>query len=165
MNPLFILSGMKYHLNIGTNLGERESNLRSAIYSIETSTKCVAEVSSFIETDAWGFNSENKFLNVAVAVDCHIEPFAMLDLLQRIEQSLGSSSHRNEDGSYKDRVVDIDIIAVDEMIINTDSLIIPHPRMHLREFVLKPLAELAPSWKHPVLQKNATQLLKELCKK
>lgn len=153
---------MKYHLNIGSNLGDKESNIRSAISAIEDATRCDATASSFIETEAWGYDSENKFINVAIAIESTIKPDDMLALLQQVEQSIDSHSHRNADGTYKDRIIDIDIIAIDEMVIKTERLSIPHPRMHLRKFVLAPLAEIAPEWSHPILHQTAKELLTAL---
>jgi 2-amino-4-hydroxy-6-hydroxymethyldihydropteridine diphosphokinase len=86
----------------------------------------------------------------------------MLTITQRIERELGSASHRNADGSYCDRLVDIDIIAVDDIVVNTPTLTIPHPLMHKREFVLAPMAELAPQWIHPTLHKSVAELINEL---
>lgn len=153
---------MIFHINIGSNIGDKEQNIKSAISAIEAALGSKAYTSSFIETEAWGFESCNTFLNAAITVESGISPHEMLALLQGIEQSLGATSHRNEDGSYKDRNIDIDIIAADQLTVNTEDLTIPHPRMHLREFVLKPMCELSPYWTHPILHKTAQELLNEL---
>lgn len=150
---------MKYYLNIGSNLGDRKQNLLSAIQAIECKLQATAQASSIIESTAWGFDSDNTFLNIGIAIDSDIIPEEMLRITQSIEKTLGSATHRNYDGSYCDRLIDIDIIAVDEETIESENLTIPHPRMHLREFVLAPMTQLAPHWNHPILHKTASQLL------
>ena len=153
---------MHYFLNIGSNLGYREQNLRQAIEALESELCATAQVSDIIETPAWGFESANSFLNVGLVIKSPIEPAEVLKITQSIESRLGSAMHRNPDGTYCDRAVDIDIIAIDEITINSTALTIPPPRMHLREFVLRPMSQLAPNWTHPILRKTAIQLLEEL---
>lgn len=140
-----------YYFNIGTNLGDRQENIRQAVLRLETAIGSHAEVSDTVESEAWGFDSNNTFLNVGVKIDSDIAPLDMLHLIQRIEREMGSLSHRNDDGSYRDRLIDIDIIAIDELVIDTPELTVPHPRMHLRDFVTRPMSQLAPDWKHPLL--------------
>lgn len=153
---------MIYFLNIGSNLGDCKTNLHRAIEAIESALHTSAQVSSIFESPAWGYESENTFFNVGIAIESNITPQMMLDITQGIERALGSSTHRNLDGSYCDRLVDIDIIAVDDIVVNTPTLTIPHPLMHKREFVLVPMAQLAPQWTHPTLTKTTIQLLKEI---
>ena len=153
---------MTYFFNIGSNLGDKGHNLRTAIQAIESKLQATAQASSIIESTAWGFESNNTFLNIGIAIESNIAPLEMLRITQSIEQSLGSATHRNPDGSYCDRAVDIDIIAIDNQIIDSEHLTIPHPRMHLRNFVLAPMAEIAPSWIHPILKKASAQLLSEI---
>lgn len=145
---------MIYYFNIGSNLGNKTNNLLQAISQLETALASKARVSSIIESDAWGFESKNTFMNIGAAIESDIAPHDMLKLTQQIERDLGSNVHRNHDGSYCDRLVDIDIIAIDDLVIDTPELTIPHPRMHLRDFVLRPMAELAPDWIHPLLPKK-----------
>ncbi len=153
---------MKYYLNIGSNLGDCRLNLQHAIEMLENSLQAKSEISSIVESVAWGYESKNIFHNVGIMIESNISPQEMLLIAQHTEKMLGSTSHRNADGSYCDRIVDIDIIAIDEQVIDSESLTVPHPRMHLRDFVLRPMAELAPLWTHPILHKTATQLLQEL---
>lgn len=145
---------MKYYLNIGTNLGDKVHNLRQAVTRLEAALAATATVSSIFESDAWGYESTNTYMNIGVAIESDIAPHDMLRLTQRIEHDMGSNAHRNADGSYCDRVIDIDIIAIDELVIDTPELTIPHPRMHLRDFVLIPMTEIAPHWKHPLIHKT-----------
>ncbi len=87
---------------------------------------------------------------------------SLLSQLQEIERTLEASPHRNETGNYIDRTLDIDIIYIDNLIIDTPELTIPHPRMNLREFVLRPVAELSPQWQHPITNMTAQEMLMQL---
>jgi len=152
---------MKYYLNIGSNLGERRDNLYRAVAALsEWCEQCV--MSEVVESEPWGFESDNAFENVGVMVESDEQPLEMLHRLQKLERKLGSRRHRNAQGGYVDRLVDIDIVAIDERVIDTPELQVPHPRMHLRRFVLQPMAELAPEWVHPMLHATAQQLLDRL---
>jgi len=152
---------MNYYLNIGTNLGNRRGNLYRAVVALTLQMGNIA-TSRIVASKPWGYHSNNEFLNVGVLVRSHLQPHDMLQRLQALERKLGSGSHRDEQGNYADRVVDIDIIAIDDLVIDTPTLQVPHPRMHLRPFVLQPMAQLAPTWRHPVLHATAAQLLERL---
>ncbi|MBR1803994.1 MAG: 2-amino-4-hydroxy-6-hydroxymethyldihydropteridine diphosphokinase [Muribaculaceae bacterium] len=137
---------MRYYLNIGTNLGNRRKNLKRAIDALRAnSTHC--QVSQVVESDPWGFESQNRFLNVGIAIDSDMAPHDMLDKLHHIERSLGSASHRDARGGYVDRLVDIDIMAIDDehgnpITINTPTLQVPHPHLYDRSFFLTPYRQL-----------------------
>lgn len=120
---------------------------------------CDVRVSTAVESAPWGFVSENIFLNVGVAFTSNKSPNEVLRTLHDIELDMGCGSHRNPDGSYADRLIDIDIVAIDEIVINTPELVVPHLHMAERDFVLAPMAELAPQWRHPLLHKSAAELL------
>lgn len=147
---------------LGSNIGERKSYIMHAIAELCIRAGELEGVSSLYETDPDGFDSPHPFLNAAVALRSNLSPTEMLRTAREIEVSLGSLSHRNPDGSYSDRTIDIDIIACDDMIVQTDELTLPHPRMHLRRFVLDPLCEIAPQWIHPLLQESVTTLRDKL---
>lgn len=132
---------MLYHLNIGSNLGDREGNLRRAIAMLSALGSAYS-VSSIVESEPWGFDSVNTFLNVGVMLESDLKPLEMLHHCQAIERKLGSKSHRDSEGNYVDRLVDIDIILAGDLVINTPELTVPHPRMHERDFVMRPLKEL-----------------------
>jgi len=132
---------MLYHLNIGSNLGNRRTNLMRAIVALSAGNGGCA-VSNFYESEPWGYESDNAFINVAVALWSDIEPLDMLHQCQEIERRLGCTTHRDATGAYIDRLLDIDIILIDDLVIDTPELTIPHPRMHQRDFVMKPLQEL-----------------------
>ena len=153
---------MIYYLNIGTNLGDRHANIAAAVAALEQRTRGAVHVSDAVETPAWGFSSPNDFLNVGVSLKSHIRPLDMLTLLKDIERTMGSSIHRDAAGNYADRIIDIDIVAIDEMVVDEPTLQVPHRHLAQREFFLRPMAQLAPHWMHPLLHKSATQLLTDL---
>lgn len=148
------------HINIGTNLGDRQANLRQAVAGISAITGVTAiRVSKIVESAPWGYESQAPFLNIGVAVETILDPFSLFEALQGVEKQISCTPHRDRNGNYIDRIIDIDLIAYGEQMINTPKLIIPHPRMHLRPFVLFPLAELAPEWTHPILHLTPSLLL------
>lgn len=120
----------------------------------------VLSLSSFYETEPWGFDSENTFLNAALELETSCSPMELLRLTQQIEQEMGRT--QKSDGSYHDRIIDIDILLYGNEIIHTEELVVPHPLMQQRLFVIQPLAEIAPSLVHPVLQKSMYELYMEL---
>ncbi|MDE7118578.1 MAG: 2-amino-4-hydroxy-6-hydroxymethyldihydropteridine diphosphokinase [Bacteroidaceae bacterium] len=129
------------YLSLGTNLGDKEQNLLSAISEIGRRIGPIKAQSAFLVTEPWGFESENTFLNAAVRVETELSPIALLDETQQIERTLGRT-HKTADGQYHDRIIDIDILLYDDLHIATPRLTIPHPHMHKRDFVLIPLHEI-----------------------
>ncbi len=152
---------MKYYLNIGSNLGDRKAVIRLAVERL-AQFGAVEAVSSPIETPAWGFESQHAFLNVGVALEAQSEPLALLRAIHTIERSLGSASHRTPEGGYADRIVDIDVVAIEGLTLNSPELIVPHPHLPEREFYLVPMAQIAPHWQHPALRLTAAQMLAAL---
>ena len=129
------------YLGLGTNLGDKRKNLNDAIRMLENQVGEVEKVSSVIETEPEGFKSDNMFLNAVVKVRTTLSPFELLDITQDVEKSLGRKE-KPSNGIYHDRVIDIDILLYDDINISTPRLVIPHPRMTQREFVMTPLAEI-----------------------
>lgn len=129
------------YLGLGTNLGDKQKNLNDAIRMLENQVGEVEKVSSVIETEPEGFKSDNMFLNAVVKVRTTLSPFELLDITQDVEKSLGRKE-KSSNGIYHDRVIDIDILLYDDINISTPRLVIPHPRMTQREFVMTPLAEI-----------------------
>lgn len=129
------------YLGLGTNLGDKQKNLNDAIRMLENQVGEVEKVSSVIETEPEGFKSDNMFLNAVVKVRTALSPFELLDITQDVEKSLGRKE-KSSNGIYHDRVIDIDILLYDDINISTPRLVIPHPRMAQREFVMTPLTEL-----------------------
>lgn len=135
---------MTAYLNIGSNQGDRHANLKRAVALIVDAWRdCKVRTSDIIESEPWGFDSPHGFLNIGVAIDGFTgSPHALLRSLQAIEKSISATPHRNADGSYADRIIDIDIIEIDGVAMSTPSLTLPHPRAHLRHFVTIPLEQL-----------------------
>ena len=129
------------YLGLGTNLGDKQKNMNDAIRMLENLVGEVEKVSSVIETEPEGFKSDNLFLNAVVKVRTALSPFELLDITQDVEKSLGRKE-KSSNGIYHDRVIDIDILLYDDINISTPRLVIPHPRMTQREFVMTPLAEI-----------------------
>ena len=135
----------KLYLSLGSNLGDRETNIRQALALIDERVGSVYRVSSYIETDPVGFQSSNTFINVVCLVHTMMSPMACLRETQKIETEMGRTQKSiNPDGSltYKDRLIDIDLLTYDQLVLNTPELTLPHPRMHERDFVLIPLREI-----------------------
>jgi len=149
---------MIYYLNIGSNIGDRRDNLYRAVAFLAAGTSGCA-VSSIVESEPWGFTSDHGFMNLGVSLESAMEPHLMLDRIHDIERRLGSGAHRDEHGNYIDRLVDIDIVAIDDLIIDTPSLQVPHPHLAERDFFLRPMMQLAPDWHHPVTGLTAQQML------
>ena len=136
-----------YYISLGTNLGDKESNLRQAIQLIEERIGAIASLSAFYVSEPWGFLSENSFLNACCGVNSVLAPNALLEATQQIERELGRTE-KSLNGIYHDRLIDIDILlAFDNgqpIVMQTPQLTIPHPLMHQRQFVLIPLRQIAP---------------------
>lgn len=149
-------------IGLGSNIGEREQIIMQAIALIGERIGTVEAQSSMYQTQAEGFDSDNLFVNAVITVRSTLEPHEVLSRTHQIELDLGCSTHRNDDGTYCDRSLDIDLIACDDIVCCDETLTLPHPRMHVRNFVLDPLCEIAPQWIHPTLHRTATQLREDI---
>lgn len=129
------------YLSLGTNLGDKEHNLNEAIRLIGERVGEVTKASSFIETEPWGFSSENAFLNACIKVETMLTPREVLVTTQEIERELGRT-RKSDGGIYHDRLIDIDILLYGEMNVDEPDLQIPHPLMNERDFVMIPLNEI-----------------------
>jgi len=147
-------------LGIGTNLGNRENNLKEAVFRLEEYIGKVLNSSSVYETEPWGFQARDEFLNMVVKVETKLTPSGLLGRILMIESLSGRARSEKQ---YSSRIVDIDILLYEDLIIDEKSLKIPHPLMHERRFVLVPLCEIDPEMVHPVLKKSVASLLKS-CK-
>ena len=137
--------GSKVYLGLGSNLGERKEQLCRAIALIGERVGEVIRQSSFIETEPWGFESENKFLNAVILCETTLSPRQLLRTTQQIERDMGRKKKANGKSlnrKYTDRPIDIDILLYDDLTVDEPDLKIPHPLMHERDFVMVPLREI-----------------------
>lgn len=146
-------------LNIGSNLGDRQKFIDQALEKLSKKFGYCC-ISREIETDSWGYNSGNRFLNIGVSIKTEETPESLLRILKDIESEISVMSHRNSEGRYADRELDIDIMAIDGIMCRTPNLSIPHKHLKQREFFLQPLSELAPDWVHPETGEPVSCLLK-----
>lgn len=154
------------YIGLGTNLGDKEQNLRDAVHRIEEQIGKVLSLSAFYVTAPWGFASENSFLNAAACVETQLSPLEVLLETQTIERELGRTK-KSVNGAYSDRLIDIDLLLYDDLVLSVTSadgaeLNLPHPLMAKRDFVMRPLAEIAPALRHPVLKRTMKEILDEL---
>lgn len=145
------------HLSLGSNVGDRQQHLRDAISRLEAEGRVIA-VSSFYETEPVDFTAQPWFVNCALALETDQSPKALMRAMLRIELEMGRQRMENKGP----RIIDIDILLYDDLIVDSDDLTIPHPAMHERRFVLEPLVEIAPAAKHPLLHKTVAELRDEL---
>ena len=148
------------YLGLGTNLGDKEANLRTAIYKLQERIGKQVSLSSFYETAPWGFESDHSFLNAAIGLETSLSPIEILHITQEIEKELGRTK-KSVNGSYSDRLIDIDILLYDTLVLQTPELTIPHPLMTERDFVMKPLIEIAGNVIHPEIAGNVIHPTRE----
>jgi 2-amino-4-hydroxy-6-hydroxymethyldihydropteridine diphosphokinase len=145
------------YLSLGSNVGDREKQLREAITRLNSAGR-VVRLSSFYETEPVEFTDQAWFINCAVALETSATPQQLMGTILRIEKEMG----RRRVQKKGPRPIDIDILLFGKQIINSKEVTIPHPAMHQRHFVLEPLAEIAPEAVHPIFKKTVRQLLDEM---
>jgi 2-amino-4-hydroxy-6-hydroxymethyldihydropteridine diphosphokinase len=142
------------YLALGTNLGHRLENLQAAVDALAPEVIVSAE-SKIYETPAWGYEDQPAFLNMAIKAETDLEPEPLLKYLKALEVRLG----RAQSFRWGPRLIDMDILFYDDLVVDTQSVVLPHPRLQERAFVLVPLADIAPDFIHPVLKKTIKELL------
>jgi len=147
------------YLGLGTNLGDKEQNLNDAVMELSLEVGSVVNLSAFYASEPWGFNSANVFLNAVVLLETSLSPVQVLSKTQLIEKKLGRRSKSL--AGYEDRLIDIDILLYDTLIIDQPSLKIPHPLILKRNFVLIPLTEIAPDLVDPVSGKKYREYIQK----
>ena len=149
------------YIALGSNLGDKKAYLDQAIKALKQHKECrVQKVSSYLVTEPYGGVEQDDFLNACLSLDTLLSPEELLDLLHEIEQA----AHRERLIHWGPRTLDLDILLYDNEVLETEDLIIPHVEMHKRDFVLKPLAEIAPNKRHPILGKTIGELAAQLSK-
>nr|WP_314593361.1 2-amino-4-hydroxy-6-hydroxymethyldihydropteridine diphosphokinase [uncultured Porphyromonas sp.] len=151
----------KLYLALGSNQGDRKALLDAARAACDASLGRVTGCSDYIETAPWGFSSPHPFLNAVLELETELSPIAVLELTQEIERQLGRLTKSSAAG-YQDRPIDLDLLLYDDLVLETPRLTLPHPLMHLRDFVLEPLQQLAPTLRHPVLGLSIAELYSRL---
>ena len=146
---------------LGTNLGDKQKNIEDAYDKIEERIGRIISVSALYVTEPIGFESENLFVNSVCEVVSNMDIYSIFVQTQSIEREIGRLE-KSQNLIYADRVIDIDLLLVDDLVINTPDLIIPHPRLHERDFVLSPLVEIAPDFIHPIFKETISELFNHL---
>lgn len=145
------------YFGLGSNLGDKEANLKLAIEKIEEQIGEVFSTSAFYVTEPVGFESDNTFLNAVCAVRTKLSAEEALSVSKSIEKAIGRLK-KSVNKQYADRIIDIDILLYDDLVLKTEELTIPHPHLHERDFVLTPLKEIASNFIHPVFRKRIGEL-------
>lgn len=150
-------------ISLGSNMGNRLRQLSLAVKAIGQHCGPVVKASSVYETEPWGFDAALSFFNQVISIEPILDATALMECLLEIEQRLGRK--RVPGDAYTSRLIDLDLLYFQKQVIETEKLILPHPRLHLRRFVLVPLTEISPDFNHPVLLKSHKELLSSLSDK
>lgn len=150
----------KVILGLGSNLGDRLDILKTACTHLNNEGIIFKKSASIYETEAWGFESETSFYNTVIICETILSPDELLKKTQDIENKLGRT-HKSSNNTYSSRTIDIDILFYNDEVINSEKLIIPHPFIQQRNFVLAPLNELIPRYIHPVIKTSIEKLSKQ----
>lgn len=145
-------------IGLGSNIGDRKQNLELAIAEMEKVFECTAKCSRFYQSEAWGFDTNDLFLNCCIIITTHFSPKEVLNETQSIELKLGRVK-KSKNNVYESRVIDLDILYFGNLILETETLIIPHPLIYDRAFVVRPLADVRPLYIDPVKRVSILDIL------
>ncbi|NLL37537.1 MAG: 2-amino-4-hydroxy-6-hydroxymethyldihydropteridine diphosphokinase [Fretibacterium sp.] len=145
-------------LGLGSNLGNRLANLRRAASRAAAAIGPVHRASDVFETEPWGVTDQPCFLNACMSLRTDAEPDDLLRIVKNIEREMG----RKESARWGARLIDLDLLLKDELVLDTPYLVIPHLHLPLRDFVLVPLMQILPDWRHPLLKKAPSEMLAKL---
>jgi 2-amino-4-hydroxy-6-hydroxymethyldihydropteridine diphosphokinase len=148
----------KAFIALGSNLGDKRKNIEIAIEKIKEKGINILKVSSIIETEPYGYKDQDSFLNAVCLVETSLDPFSLLRVLLNIEEEMG----RKRTFKWGPRNIDLDIIFYDDLVIESEELIIPHPDAHNRTFVMGPISEIEPDFVHPVLKRKVIDIYNDL---
>lgn len=146
---------MKYHLSLGSNLGDKEQNIARALSLLQEEGVQIIKVSSLYKTEPVDYRAQPWFYNCLVEAQAEVEPEALLAVTKGVERKMGRESRKNKG----QRIIDVDILLAGDKVIHSEELHIPHPKMEMRNFVLVPFVEISPETVHPVLKLNMKKLL------
>lgn len=148
------------YIGIGSNLGKKEENCLHALELLQRRGIIVKKRSSLYDAEPWGIKEQPRFINMAVEIETRLEPKDLLGVFKEIEKGMG----RKESVRWGPRIIDLDILLFEDMVLKEEDLEIPHPLMHERDFVLRPLCEIAPDRVHPLLKMRICDLMQRLVK-
>ena len=146
------------HIGIGSNLTDKIFNCKDAIERMKQKGIAIKKISSMYETEPWGVKDQPKFINMAVEAETDLSPKELLNTLKGIEKEMG----RKEGEKWRERIIDLDILFYNDMIMDNEELKIPHPLLHKRAFVLMPLSEIAKDKVHPMLKKSVSEIWEDM---
>ena len=152
------MSTYRYCISLGSNLGDKTKNIQNALTFLNTKPLQVIQASGFYASAAWGYQSTNDFINACAIIESALEPTQILTHIKAYEQKAGRLKNDGEQG-YTDRIIDLDILLCNNLVIKSEKLEIPHPQMHNRNFVLVPLNEIGAKIIHPVFKQTIAELI------
>ncbi len=145
-------------LSLGSNLGDRILNIRNTLEKINNNIGKIKNISKYYETEPWGFNTDNWFINIVIEIETNYSAEILLQKIQEIERKIGRRQ-KTIKSAYSSRIIDIDILFFENLILKNQNLQIPHKHLHKRLFVLKPLNDIASDFIHPIFNKTINVLL------
>lgn len=150
------MEAVDVYLGIGSNIGDRHSYINQAIQEVDKIARVIS-ISELYETEPLGFKADQNFINCCIKIRCSMTPHQLLKALREIERELGRLE-KSKNGMYKSRTIDLDILFFGDLTYSDKQLVIPHPELHNRSFVIQPLNDIAPELKHPLLNRTIQEI-------